>query len=93
MVNSGCDFRVLCSTPLLSRPIKTLEPVPFTKELRHQYDAEVLCLPYNISPFAALDIARRIPTIDAKVDDAFSFTPKSISPNLVCPETFSVPSD
>jgi hypothetical protein len=84
-IDSGCDFRVLSSTSLLSRPFDMSTAVPFTEELRHQYDAEVLCLPYNISPFRALDIARYIPTQDARVDDVFNFTPKSITPNLVRP--------
>jgi hypothetical protein len=87
MIGSGSDFKVLSATPLLSRPLKISEAVPFSEELRYQYDTEVSCLPYTISPFAMLDIVSSLSHIDGKVDDGLRFTPSSISPNLVRSDT------
>ena len=63
-----------------------MEAVPFTQDLRQQFDLEVSCLPYTISPFAMLDIAHSLPLQYLKVDDHLSFKPTSIKPNFVRPD-------
>jgi hypothetical protein len=76
--------------PLLSRPLQPSDAVPFSNELRHQYGTDIECLPYTISPFAALDIAKSLSPMDTTVDDDLRFTPTSITPNLVRPDTLFV---
>jgi hypothetical protein len=83
MIVSGSDFKVLSLTPLLSHPRNPSDTVPFTDDLRYQYDTEVSCLPYTISPFAAPDIANSLSPMDAKVDDDLRFIPTSVTPNVV----------
>ena len=90
IISSGSDFKVLSLIPLLSRPRKPSDAVPFSDELRYQYDTEVSCLPYTISPFAVLDAASSLSPMDAKVDDGLRFIPTSITPNLVRPDTLFV---
>jgi len=87
----GSDFKVLSLVPLLSRPRKSSDAVPFTDELRYQYGTEVSCLPYTISPFAALDMASSLSPMDAKVDDDLRFIPTSITPNLLAAYPVLVP--
>lgn len=57
--------------------------VPFTKDLEHQYDTEISCLPYTISPFSALDIARSWSYTEVTVDENVRFSPRSLKPELV----------
>lgn len=58
--------------------------VPFTSELERQHDANVQCLPYSISPFSVLDIAKNWPHGDVEIGDGMFFSPTSIKPTLVC---------
>ncbi|KIL67566.1 hypothetical protein M378DRAFT_9342 [Amanita muscaria Koide BX008] len=80
----GNDFGVLPHISFWYQQLQNYRLVPFTSELENQFDTQVQCLPYTISPFSTLDIAKSWPHGDVEVDMAgFQFTPTSIKPNLV----------
>jgi len=81
---SGSDYKVLSTAPLFPPDAYSRATVPFTKDLLRQYDLDVACIPYNISPFSILDIARHLPHREAIVADDFYFNPSSLRPTLVC---------
>lgn len=66
-----------------SRQVRAIEPVQFTPELEKQYDTEIACLPYTLTPFTALDIARTLSYTDATINSNLRFKPSSIKPELV----------
>ncbi|KAF9468108.1 hypothetical protein BDZ94DRAFT_1247203 [Collybia nuda] len=78
----GSDFRILSLSSFFSRQLRAIEPVIFTPELETQYNTEVACLPYTISPFTVLDIARTLSYTDATITPNLRFKPPSIKPEL-----------
>jgi hypothetical protein len=79
----GSDFRVLSLTSLYSKQLRAIEPVPFTTAMETQYDTDIACLPYTISPFTVLDIAHSLSYSDATINPNTRFKPSSIKPELV----------
>lgn len=79
----GNDFEFMPSLSLWDKKLSQYELVPFTSELERQHDADVQCLPYSISPFSVLEIAKNWPHGDVEVDDGVLFSPTSIKPTLV----------
>ncbi|KAF8071981.1 hypothetical protein FPV67DRAFT_1483379 [Lyophyllum atratum] len=77
----GSDFQVLSWVSYFSQRYQG-EAVPFTKELEVQHGTEVTCLPYTISPFAALDLVRSLSYRDATFQD-IRVSPKSINTHLL----------
>ncbi|KAG5644382.1 hypothetical protein DXG03_008610 [Asterophora parasitica] len=80
----GSDYQVLSWTSNFPKEIDTVDPVPFTKDLEVQHGMEISCLPFTISPFAGLDLAKSMSSRDATIDeDGLRFDPKSLKTNLV----------
>ncbi|GLB40458.1 hypothetical protein LshimejAT787_0803290 [Lyophyllum shimeji] len=77
----GSDFPVLSWVSYFPHG-SPVAAVPFTKDLEVQHGVEINCLPYKISPFAALDIARSLSYRDATIGDVH-FSPRSIETQLL----------
>ena len=71
------------SLSLWDKKLSQYELVPFTSELERQHDADVECLPYSISPFSVLEIAKNWPHGDVEIGSDILFSPTSIKPTLV----------
>ncbi|KAF8704424.1 hypothetical protein AX14_014020 [Amanita brunnescens Koide BX004] len=80
----GNNFEFMPLVSLWDKNRSQYQLVPFTSELERQYDANVQCLPYSISPFSVLDIAKNWPHGDVEIGDGMFFSPTSIKPTLVC---------
>ncbi|KAL9714117.1 hypothetical protein Ac2012v2_002425 [Leucoagaricus gongylophorus] len=76
------DYQVLSSAPLLPPDAHARESVPFTQDLLRQFDLEVVCIPYNISPFSILNIAHHLSHREAIITQDFRFNPSSLKPTL-----------
>ncbi|TFK40334.1 hypothetical protein BDQ12DRAFT_680763 [Crucibulum laeve] len=87
----GSSFRVLSAAPLWSGGLVDSTPLPFTEDLTNIAGMEVQCIPYNISPFSALDIARSLPGRDAVIDKDMEFSPNSIKTNLLAAYPVLIP--
>lgn len=59
-----------------------LELVPFTDDLEVQFGQEVLCLPYTISPFSVVDIARSAYSKVTLDNQHFKIIPSTFRTNL-----------
>ncbi|KXN89111.1 hypothetical protein AN958_06312 [Leucoagaricus sp. SymC.cos] len=88
---SGSDYKVLSSAPLAPIDSYLQNSVPFSEELLCQYDIDVACIPYSISPFSILDIARRLSYSEAKIAQDFRFTPSSLQPTLFAAYPILIP--
>ncbi|KAG6908329.1 hypothetical protein DXG01_005240 [Tephrocybe rancida] len=78
----GSDFQVLSWVSYRSDEIITTEKtVPFTESLKHQHGVDVTCLPYTISPFAALGLAHST-TDPIRLGDDVSIAPKTLDSDM-----------
>lgn len=59
------------------------ETVPFTDDLQHQHDEEILCMPYEFTPFLLTDLVRASSFQKATISKKFRFDPSSVKDNLV----------
>ncbi|KAF8638265.1 hypothetical protein AX17_002287 [Amanita inopinata Kibby_2008] len=80
---TGSDFRVLSLASFWYKQLRQHQIVPFTSDLEVQFDTEVCCLPYTISPFAVVDLAKSWPHGDVNVEEDFRLSPTSVKPNLI----------
>jgi hypothetical protein len=83
---SGSDYKVLSSTPLTPTDPHTRDTLPFSEGLLRQYDLDVACIPFSISPFSILEIARQFSYPEATIAQDFRFTPSSLTSTLVRPQ-------
>ncbi|PFH52962.1 hypothetical protein AMATHDRAFT_45869 [Amanita thiersii Skay4041] len=90
-LSTRSHFRVLSTVSFWYEQLQQYQLVPFTPELETQYDSKVLCIPYSISPFSILEIAKNWPHGDANVQDGFRISPTSIKPNLVAAYPILIP--
>jgi len=54
-VVKGYAYDFLSSISLNDDKISPSSAIPFTQDLTTQHGSQVLCLPYNISPFSVID--------------------------------------
>ncbi|KAF5359406.1 hypothetical protein D9756_003392 [Leucocoprinus leucothites] len=85
------DYKVLSSAPLGPFDNPSPETVPFTDDLLRQYDLDVACIPYNISPFSILEIARHLSLPEATIAQDFRFSPSTLQPTLFAAYPVLVP--
>ncbi|KIJ62791.1 hypothetical protein HYDPIDRAFT_29942 [Hydnomerulius pinastri MD-312] len=75
----GMDFgRVLVREP----PSDAAYARPFGHDLTHQYDSDVICLPFNITPFDLLHKAHDLSYKQATLNNDVRFDPGSLKINL-----------
>ena len=55
----------------------------FDPSLLMQHGEEVQCIPFTVSPFSLLDVARSLPWSDAVINKYLKFAPSSLKVNLV----------
>lgn len=55
----------------------------FDPSLLMQHGEEVQCIPFTISPFSLLDVARNLPWTEAAINRDLKFAPSSLKVNLV----------
>ncbi|TFK72903.1 hypothetical protein BDN72DRAFT_791692 [Pluteus cervinus] len=85
------DFKALSSVSFWTKHAKHIEPVPFTKDLEHQFGADVISIPYNISPFTLLEVARSLSYADCTIEEDFRFNPSSVKTNLFAAYPILIP--
>jgi hypothetical protein len=82
-LSPGSDYKVLSSATLTPYELAFTESVPFSEDLLRQHDADIACIPYNISPFSVLDIAGHLSYAEATIKPGLRFTPSTLKANLV----------
>ncbi|KAF9557411.1 hypothetical protein CPC08DRAFT_49520 [Agrocybe pediades] len=79
----GAAVPLLSNAPLWPRDLDNREPEPFSEDMMTQYGQEVQCIPFNISPFSILDIAKTSEDPSWSITDGLKVTPQSIEPRLL----------
>ncbi|KAK2463403.1 hypothetical protein APHAL10511_004489 [Amanita phalloides] len=87
----GNDFKILSLLSFWYKELQQYQLVPFTPELERQHDVDVQCLPYTVSPFSVLDIAKDWPHGDVEITDNFRFSPTSLKLNMAAAYPILIP--
>ncbi|CAK5283787.1 unnamed protein product [Mycena citricolor] len=76
----GHTMEKLSMIPLLSKELNHERPIPFTNDLRTQHGRQVVCLPFETSPFHCLDAANTMSYEGSRVSDSTRL--HSVQPNI-----------
>ncbi|KAF8969720.1 hypothetical protein BDZ97DRAFT_214933 [Flammula alnicola] len=78
----GSHVPTLSAAPLWPRTLDGKEPLPFDESLLRQYEEEVQCIPFTISPFSVVDIATTSSAESLEISPDLSFSPSSVKPTI-----------
>ncbi|KAF8954611.1 hypothetical protein BDZ97DRAFT_1928054 [Flammula alnicola] len=79
---AGSHVPTLSAAPLWPRTLDGKEPLPFDESLLRQYEEEVQCIPFTISPFSVVDIATTSSAESLEISPDLSFSPSSVKPTI-----------
>ncbi|CAA7266853.1 unnamed protein product [Cyclocybe aegerita] len=78
----GSSVPLLSAARLLPQGVDDRELPLFTQSLMEQHGLEVNCIPYNISPFSILEIAKSLSYSQATINADLKFSPSSVKPHI-----------
>ncbi|CAL1716729.1 unnamed protein product [Somion occarium] len=87
----GFVFDPLSRISLKSPSLQKYTTVPFSSELERQYEQDILCLPFTISPFSLPSLARSTSFKNAVISDDLRFDPTSVKEQMTAAYPILIP--